>query len=271
MSTAVAVKVVQGFSLTNRWLIYASMMLAPAQFISGIASNCPSNLGFLAYSWYTQVQWYKATKAGNLHALSLLPVNFNMIFIFTYLGGLSSGNIPMAIFLGIGTAGLIIINSVTAWISWSTNQTEGFGVYKFFFFGWRTLTPGWHKFILTWQIADSLTAFSCLIASIIIPIAVAARMKREDDKWYTQWWARYSAIPVGAFLVMLFLGWQLILWAELIVNRNHIQSDTDWVAVWLFVAQVAAMLVPSCGINLSCFRGRLKTTSKASGQPVSKV
>jgi len=38
--------------------------------------------------------------------------------------------------------------------------------------------------------------------------------------------------------------WPLIMWVELIFARNHIQSDTDMVAVWLFVAQVILMLIP---------------------------
>src|SRR4051812_32092244 len=96
------IQVIPGFSLTNRWLLYTSMMLAPAQFVSGLGSNCPSNIGFLAYNWYTQIQWYQASRSKDMHALSLLPVHFNGIFIFTYLGGISSGNYYMGAILGLG-------------------------------------------------------------------------------------------------------------------------------------------------------------------------
>jgi hypothetical protein len=252
------------------------MMLTPAQFISGIDNNCPSNLGFLAYNWYTQVLWYRAIKAKQLHALSLVPVHFNLIFVLTYLGGLSAGNIYMAVILGLGTAGVIILNTVAAWTAWATNQQEGFGIYQFFFFGWRTLSPGWHKFILVWQIADSLDAFGCLVASIVIPIMLASRNKDIKDHWIAKWWARYPAIPIGAAIMML-VGFPLILWTELIVHRNHIESDTDMIAVWLFIAQVAAMLAPSCGLSFSCFNRRLKSSNLTSsghlvsGNVVSKV
>jgi len=245
------VQVIPGFSLTNRWLLYTSFMLAPAQFISGMGSNCPSNVGFLAYNWYNQIAWYRAIKAKQLHALSLLPVHFNLIFAFTYLGGVTSGNIVMALLLGFGTAGVITLNTVAAWISWAIDQQEGFGVYQFYFCGWRTLSPGWHKFILLWQIGDSIFAFSSLIAAIVISIVVAIKGDDEERPWYLRYAWRYPAIPIGA-AVMLVFGWPLILWTELIVARNHIESATDMIAVWLFVAQVGAMLMPSCS---AYFRG----------------
>jgi len=245
--SAAAVQTMAGFSLTNRWLLYTSFMLAPAQFVSGMGNNCPSNLGFLAYNWYTQITWYRGIKAKKLHALSLLPVHFNTLFAITYLGGVSSGNAFTAILLGFGTAGVIALNAVAAWVSWATNQPEGYGVYQFFFYGWRTLSPRWHKFFLLWQIADSLISFSCLISAIFIPIQLLDA--DEDPPWY----ARYLTIPVGA-AGMLLLGWPLILWTELIVSRNHIESATDMIAVWLFVAQVGAMLIPNCSTYLRCCR-----------------
>jgi len=248
-----AVQVISGFSLTNRWLLYTSFMLAPAQFISGVGSNCPSNLGFLAYNWYTQIAWYRAIQAKELHALSLLPVHFNFIFVVTYLGGITSGNIFMALLLGFGTAGVIVLNTVAAWTSWATNQPEGFGVYQFFFFGWRTLSPGWHTFILLWQIGDSILALVCLITAIGISITVVTWNDAEDAE-ELPWYLRYPAIPVGAAVMLLF-GWPLILWSELIVARNQIESDTDMIAVWLFIAQVGAMLIPSCSAYLGCFKG----------------
>src|SRR5437667_4829935 len=108
-------QVVQGFSLTNRWLLYTSIMLSPAQFVTGVGNNCPSNLGFLAYNWYTQIQWYYSVKGKTLGALSLLPVHFNIIYAITYLGGVTSGNAFMALLLSLGTGGVLVLNSVSAW------------------------------------------------------------------------------------------------------------------------------------------------------------
>jgi len=235
------VQVVPGFSLTNRWLLYTSFMLAPAQFISGIGDNSPINVGFLAYSWYTQIAWHKAIETKQMHALSLVPVHFNLIFAITYLGGITSGNIYMGLFLGFGTAGVIVLNTVAAWTSWATNQPEGFGIYQFFFFGWRTLSPGWHTFFLLWQIGDSITALIGLIAAIAIAISIPFAEWGDDPE--PPWYLRYPAIPLGVVIILL-IGWPLILWTELIVARNHIESDTDMIAVWLFVAQVGTLLIP---------------------------
>jgi hypothetical protein len=251
---------VSGFSLTNRWLLYASFMLAPAQFISGVGNNSPTNVGFLAYNWYTQIQWYQAIKAKQLHALSLLPVHFNFLFVMTYLGGITTGNIIMGLLLGISTAGVIVLNSVAAWTSWATNQPEGFGVYQFFFFGWRTLSPGWHKFILLWQIGDSILALNCLIVAIGAPIALATRKAEKELPWYCN---TYPMILIGA-VVMLLCGWPLILWTELIVARNRIESATDMVAVWLFVAQVGAMLIPPSFTDWERIKGVFKRSNSTS-------
>ncbi|KAK2853213.1 hypothetical protein FQN49_005296 [Arthroderma sp. PD_2] len=245
-----AVQVVEGFSLVNRCLLYTSMMLSPAQFASGINNNCPSNIGFLAYNWYTQIQWYKAIQAKQLHALALLPVHFNFIYAVTYLGGVSSGNIVTATVLGLGSAGVLILNTVSAWISWNTNLREGFGEYQFFFFGWRTLTHGWHILFLLWQINDSLMVVSFLVvAAQLISAAVAFSDEEEKLPWYLD---TYVQIPLGAAGIMLFLGWVLVLWTELIVARNHIESETDMVAVYLFVAQVATMLLPKASTIFGC-------------------
>lgn len=259
-----AVQIVSGFSLTNRWLLYTSLMLAPAQFIGGVGNNCPSNIGFLAYNWYTQIQWYQACQAKQLHALSLLPVHFNFIYALTYLGGITSGNIVMGVILGLGTAGVMILNTTAAWVAWATSQPEGFGVYEFFFFGWRKLSPGWHKFILLWMISDSITALICVFIAIGTAIWISLLKDNdlpdvlEDELPCMSNTARlqamrYPAILLGA-AVMMLIAWPLVMWTELIVQRNNIQSETDMVAVWLFIAQVATMVVPSCGTTFSCFR-----------------
>jgi hypothetical protein len=241
-------QIVAGFSLTNRWLLYANMMLAPAQAVSGWGSNCPSNIGFLAYNWYTQIQWFQAIQAKQLHAVSMLPVHYNTLCSLSYLGGITSGNFIMGTLLGLGTVGVMILNNVSGWVSWATNQTQGFGEYQFFFFGWRTLSPGWHKFFLVWQISDSLETFTFAITAMYGAIAcvIAERQYREKGKTLP-WWARYPATPIGAAF-MLFLCWPLILWFELIISSNNIDSPTDWIAVWLFIAQVVAMLLPNCGL-----------------------
>lgn len=249
-----SVEVVAGFSLLNRWLLYLSFMLAPAQFVAGWDSNAPVNLGFLAYNWYNQLQWYQQIRDKELHALSLLPVHFNFIYAISYLGGVSSGNIYMGLLAGLGSAGVMVLNTVAAWTSWATNQQQGFGEYRFFFFGWRTLTDGWHKFLLVWQIGDSICALSTVVLCIMIPIIMAIHRADGGDtnekaksllgvaKAISN--LRFPLIPVGSVL-MLIVGWPLILWVELIINRNNITSPTDWVAVWLFVAQVGLLMIPS--------------------------
>jgi len=234
---------VQGFSLTNRWLLYASIMLSPAQFISGLKSNFPGNFGFLAYNRYTQISWYQAVKANQLGPLSLLPVHFNTIYSISYLGGVSSGNMVFGVLLGLGTAGVMCVNNAAAWESWISNQPDGFGQYEFYFYGWRTLTPGWHKFIMVWNISDTLELVTFAVIAIVLAVIVAALDDESELDDWTQWFVRYLAIPVGA-IAMLLISWPLIMWVELIYARNHIQSDTDMIAVWLFVAQVVLMLIP---------------------------
>ncbi|KAL6865536.1 hypothetical protein ACO1O0_001630 [Amphichorda felina] len=264
MSAVVAA--VDGFSLLNRWLLYTSFMLAPAQFVSGLGNNCPSNIGFLAYNWYTQVKWYNAAKSQEMHAVSLVLVHVNMLFSFTYLAGVSSGNIFMGLFLGLGSAGVIVLNTVAAWTAWATNMREGYGEFQFFFFGWRKLSKGWHTFILLWQISDSLFAFVCFMTALSIPFVIR---NKDKDREYP-WWLRYPAIPLGA-AAMLLIGWPLILWTELIVQRNNIESETDWVAVWLFIVQVGTLLAPSCTATLGCFgMGRKSEQEDVSPPPAER-
>ena len=244
------VQVVQGFSKTNRWLLYTSVMLTPAQFISGIGNNCSSNIGFLAYNLYNQIIYYRAVRAKQLHALCLLAPHFNLIFAVTYFGGASSGNVYFATALALGTAGALTLNTVSAWTSWATNQPEGYGIYKFFFFGWRTLSAQWHKFMLVWQIFDSILALA-MSFTVLGMIITTAFSETPQPRWHT----KYLWIPLGAASTLLGL-WPLILWTELIVARNHIESATDWIGVWLFIAQVGAMLVPSSSAVFGCFRRR---------------
>lgn len=244
MASTVVANVVPGFSVTNRWLMYTSLMFTPAQALSGVGSDCPSNIGFLAYNWYQQYTWYAATKAKQLHALSLLPVYLNMLYSLTYLGGIPAGNVFMGAILGLGTAGLVIMNTITAWISLKTNLPEGDGVYQFFFFGWRTLSKGWRIFFLLWEISDTLEAVTAVIGSIAMGIAIPMMVKKKDLGESSFWLWRDTAVFWGSAAV-LFVAWPLILWMELLVKRNNIVSETDMVAVYLFGAQVAAMVLPS--------------------------
>ena len=215
-----AIMIVQGFSLMNRLLLYASVLLAPAQFVSGLKNNCPSNIGFLAYNWYNQMVWYRAVKAKELHALSLILPHFNLIYALSYLGGISSGNIVMGGLLGFGTTGVLILNTVVSWISWATNQPEGLYDYRFFFFGWRTLKPNWHKFFLVWQIADSMAALSLGITALVGSFMIAADNDMLDDfdddgkSPWKRWLYTVAAIPLGA-AVALFISWPNILWTEM--------------------------------------------------------
>ncbi|KAG9255539.1 uncharacterized protein F5Z01DRAFT_546384 [Emericellopsis atlantica] len=250
-------EVVQGFSVLNRGLLYTSLVLSPAHFLSGWSSHGTTNLGFLAYNWYNQFVWYFAIQDRQLHALSLLPVHFNMIYAFTYLAGAAAGNLPAGVLLALGSAGVMVLNTVAAWIAWRDCQTAGYGEYEFFFFGWRTLSPGWHKFTLVWQIFDTMLIFACVILALSIPMYMHTIRRELADKGgehkpnsllaglkaISNY--KYLAIP-GSVLMLVFV-WPLILWVELIIRRNDITSPTDWVSVWLFVAQVGLLVIPSFG------------------------
>ncbi|KXX77192.1 hypothetical protein MMYC01_207672 [Madurella mycetomatis] len=186
-----------------------------------------------------------------MHALSLMLPHVNLLFALSYLGGVSSGNIVMGVVLGLATAGVIVLNTVAAWTGWAVGQRAGYGDYQFFFFGWRTLDEGWHKFFLLWQIGDSMVAFMAVIAAMCLAVGMLGLGEEKEVPWYF----KYPSIPIGA-AAMLIVGWPLILWTELIVSRNGLESETDMIAVWLFIAQVVTMLLPSCGARLGCFKGR---------------
>ncbi|KAJ3490263.1 hypothetical protein NLG97_g5813 [Lecanicillium saksenae] len=116
---------------------------------------------------------------------------------------------------------------------------------------------------MCWMIGDSFTALLCVIIAIGVAVYVATLDEEDDlpEVFDVDWMSpasqvqalRYPMIILGAAGMLLF-GWPVIMWTELIVARNHIHSDTDWVAVWLFVAQVVTMVIPSCGTTLGCFR-----------------
>ncbi|KAF9053224.1 hypothetical protein BJ165DRAFT_1340044 [Panaeolus papilionaceus] len=242
MSSPIVNTVIPGFSLTNRWLLYTSLMLTPAQAAAGVGSHIPFNLGFLAYNIYQQYLWFMAAKTKQLHALSLLTAYLNMINALTYLGGIPAGNYVLGICNGLVVAALIMMNTITAWISWKECLSEGDGLYRFFFFGWRTLSKGWRNFFLLWQIGDT---FAALGAMVYIPALVQMGIKDEsdDDDDMPSGYVACSMIFVGPPLVMVAVGWPLIMWIELIVSKNHISSETDMISVYLFIAQVALLIL----------------------------
>ena len=247
-------QVIQGFSLTNRCLLYTSTVLALPQAIAGLESHVPINIGFLAYNWYNQIAWYKAIKANQLNALCLLLPHLNLIFALTYLGGTTAADFFTAALLVLGTLGVMALNTVAAWTSWATNQREGFGEYQFFLGGWRTLDPHWHKFFLLWQIGDRIGVLLTTTLAIIAIITIATG---QAERFYTRpaWYKKYTAIATGLASSPILVG-PLIAWTELVVARNHIESATDWIAVWLFVAQVGALLIPLESVLLKCLRTR---------------
>lgn len=237
-----AVQVVQGFSNLNRAIMYLSAILAPTQAIASIGHTGVSNLGFLAYNYYTQVVWYRAVTNHELHSLALVLVHANTTLALAYIGGIFSGNRVMSVLLSLGAMGVMWLNCATAWISWKTGQEEGYGKWQFFFFGWRTLTEGWHKFLLVWQISNSFEAFGLSLLCIGMAVRSFTKTRQENKKSF-KWWHRGIAIPVGGLLMTLFM-FPYILWMELLIRRNKVISDTDWVAVYVFIAQVALMLLP---------------------------
>ncbi|KAH6903123.1 hypothetical protein BKA70DRAFT_1301627 [Coprinopsis sp. MPI-PUGE-AT-0042] len=256
--------VLPGFSVTNRWLLYTSIMLTPAQLFSGLGSSSPSNIGFLAFNWYNQWVWYSAIKAHEIHALSLCPFLLNLVYAITYLGGISSGNIIIIIILGLGTAGLMMFNVACAWISWKDVLPDGYGAYQFFFFGWRTLTPGWRTFILCGNIADTLFDIGALVGIFMV---AGFSLDATEDEDTPQSWMRYPLIAIGPPLALL-ITWPVILWIELIVHRNHIVSETDMISVYLFIGQVVLMILPF-DIVFDVVRKHFKSRRSPSEQPSS--
>ena len=248
------IQIVSGFSKTNRWLMYASAMLAPAQLLSGIDNNCPSNIGFLAYNLWTQVGWYRAIKAKRLHALSLCPIHFNILYYVTNMSGVTSGHIAIGAVLGVATVGLDTFQTVAAWKAYNEDLPAGIGVYQFFFFGWRTLTPNRRRFFCFWQVFDTILAVIFASAAFLLATK-SPKIDPELKEYVTKWWIKPITITCGAAAVLI-IAWPVILWTELIVTRNKLESATDWVAVGLFAAQVGAMLLPSAKQVLGCVRGR---------------
>ncbi|KAF9053230.1 hypothetical protein BJ165DRAFT_1446416 [Panaeolus papilionaceus] len=242
MASPVVNIVTDGFSTTNRWILYASMMFTPAQFMGGLGSHSPVNIGFLAYNIWQQYKWYIAAQNRDLHALSLLPQYFNFIYAITYLGGIPAGNVYMTSVSGLGAAALVIMNCITAWISYKTNLPEGDGVYQFFFFGWRRLTKGWRTFFLLWNIGDTGLTFVMLLATYQVVRWTNAANKIAKDDAYKAW--RASSLFWGS-LVVLIVIWPLIMWMELIIKRNNIVSETDMIAIYLFIGQAILIVIPN--------------------------
>lgn len=232
-----------GFSLTNRLLLYANIITAPAAFMGGLGSNLPINAGFLGYTIYQQYLFYIATKHKQLHALCMLPQYLNTMYAITYATGISSGNYVLSFTLCIGTIAALIINNITTWTAYVTNIPEGYGVYHFFFFGWRTITPNWRKLFLLWGVFDSFVTLDYIALSAYIAALTPALSKDvEEDNTY-RWW-RDTSLLWGS-VVGLVAFWPFVVWTELIVQRNNIVSATDWISVYLFIVQIALLAIPS--------------------------
>ena len=294
----------EGYSLINRIIIYTSTALAPAQYISGVGSNCFSNLGFLTFNIYSQVLWYRHIIAWSslfpeaIAPFSLLLPHFNIIYSISYVAGVSSRSGGLAVLLWLGTSVMLIINTILLWSSWK-HMAVGYGEYEFFFFGWRTLTPKWHKvFFLMWNVSSTI-----LCGNSIIWAAAMARLSCKQSSIVNKFVTKFrDRLGSGMMLVAIFGGvlfmligawpftifffkaalkrvlqdsfseafgliesyiflqsgiWPFILWTELIFQRNEIVSATDETAVWLFIFQVVAMIIPAYG----CLKGRKSNSS----------
>jgi hypothetical protein len=60
------------------------------------------------------------------------------------------------------------MNNITAWTSWKTNMPKGYGVYRFYFFGWRTLSKGWRSFFVGWKISDTIESAIAVVAALTL-------------------------------------------------------------------------------------------------------
>ncbi|TEB21387.1 hypothetical protein FA13DRAFT_1799917 [Coprinellus micaceus] len=185
METPPVANVIQGFGTTNRWLLYASLMFSPAQALSGMNSNSPTGVGFLAYHVYQQHTWYIAARDKQLHALSMLPIYFNMTYSLTYLFGVPSGNVV--------------------------------------------------------SISDTIESAIAVIAALALGF-VLPWTPIPEDTWedFVVW--RDTALLWGS-VAALVMVWPFILWTELIV-KNNIVSEMDMISVYLFVAQIVALVGP---------------------------
>ncbi|PPR00506.1 hypothetical protein CVT24_005527 [Panaeolus cyanescens] len=254
MDMPVVNTVMPGFSQANRIVMYASLLLTPAQAIAGMGSRAPFNLGFLAYNMYQQYLWYTAAKSKELHALSLLPTYLNLIYSFTYLGGVPSANIFVGMLAALGTAAMMMMNIITGWVSLKTNLPEGEGVYIFYFFGWRTLTKSWMKFLVAWQVFDTLIALAMIGVTVVLGYWIPKHVCADDSDPFEKhkFLVRKKLYPlvvilVGPPVLLVLVGWELILFMELLVNKNNIESETDMVSIYLFIVQ--ALLTPAWAIT----------------------
>jgi hypothetical protein len=240
------IQIASGFSSLNRALMYLSALLAPAQAASSIGHTGLTHLGFLAYNWYTAIIWFRAASRNDLGPVWLATVHASTTFALVYIGGIFSKYGVISGLLGMSAIALLWMNNTAAWISWNTGRGAGFEEWEFFFFGWRRLSEGWHLFLLVWQIFNSLEALAMSIVYIVLSLGYSESSDQHSEGKTVKpvkWWYTLAAIPVGGSAMVLIVC-PYTVWMELIVQRNKVQSDTDWVAVSLFVAQVVFMLMP---------------------------
>lgn len=215
----------------------------PAAALGGLGTHIPINAGFLGYTCYQQYLFYVAAKHKQLHALCMLPQYLNTIYPFVYLAGISAGNGLLSFLLCIGTLAALIINNITTWTIYWRDLPEGYGIYRFFFFGWRTLSPKWRTLFHLWAISDTIFTLLFIGLSIYVAAVVPAASESAKDDDDIRWWNDTSLVWGSVLCTVVF--WPLVLWVELIVKENHIVSETDMIAVYLFVAQIALLVIPS--------------------------
>ncbi|KAF5330529.1 hypothetical protein D9619_005187 [Psilocybe cf. subviscida] len=173
----------------------------------------------------------------------MLPPYLNTMYAITYFAGISAANYWLSYTMCIGTIAALIINDISTWMAYLTNLTEGNGVYRFFFFGWRTLSPSWRKLFLVWAVFDSLATLIYICISLWLAAWTPEASKDvEDDEDFGCW--QDTSLVWGSILGLV-VSWPFVLWTELIIQRNHIVSATDWISVYLFIAQIALLAIPS--------------------------
>ncbi|TEB28326.1 hypothetical protein FA13DRAFT_1690742 [Coprinellus micaceus] len=237
-------RVISGFSQVNRYIFYASLMLCPAQALSGVDTRWPSNIGFLAYNAYQQYLWYRGVKAHDLHALSLVPIHQNMVSTITYAGGIPAGDNLVVTVQCLGVIALITSSTYTMWLSWMTNLQEGYGVYKFSLLGERTLSESWRYFNCLWGIWNTMEATFMICSAIWLSIRLIRTRKDPNIEHRGGCFERMLKVLWGALCIVILVG-PFVYWMERIVKLNNIVSETDTISIYLFAAQVSIMVIGS--------------------------
>ena len=224
------IETIEGFSFVNRVLLYVSTVLAPAQYVAGVGSNCLSNLGFLGYNMYQQWMWYKVVSsrdnADYVGALYLLLPYFNMIFAISYVAGVSTRHWFLAFLLWGGTTFMIVVNTIATWKAYEYMK-DGYGVYDFCFFGCRELNIDWHNyFFRIWTISGTAM---CVVSVIwTIAMAVLAVKKNSDVNKFIRalGWNKFKLVIVAIFLGSFFMT--IGFWPIFLYLYRHLKKDPHY-------------------------------------------